>query len=310
MRSFALPRERPTRANLWAMRKRLRMGVLHARGQSLECFRPRQLQNLYLATVQRSGSQWIRAVMNDEAIRRHSGLSVCPQFRYEWGEFRRRFPLYTFVPGLYVSYPLYEEIAKPPRYRTLYVIRDPRDIVVSWYWAARESHTPMGKILEHRAALRAMPFSEGIEYSIKALAPRFSDIRTWIYGAREDATVKLVRFEELISDPVRVFSEIFDFSGIHIPQGELHRVVRQYSKTRMRERDLAGKPQGATSHYRARKSSHKELFSPRHGDLFDRVSGDLLYITGYRGTAGTSSLSSRKAAEERACSRSVEREDW
>jgi len=51
-----------------------------------------------------------------------------------------------------MSYDLYEEIQKPERYRTIYVQRDPRDVIVSWYWSMLETHVLMGKVGKYRKA--------------------------------------------------------------------------------------------------------------------------------------------------------------
>ena len=66
------------------------------------------IDNIYHACVQKTGSRWMLAVLQDRRVRRASGLSVFPKFRHEFGAFHRRFPKYTIVPGLYILRGLYE----------------------------------------------------------------------------------------------------------------------------------------------------------------------------------------------------------
>lgn len=238
-------------------------------------------RNVYFATVQRSGSQWLKAVFADDRIQDVTGLQVYPQHRYEWNEFKQRFPPYTLVPGLYMSYDLYEEISRPEPYRTIYVLRDPRNIALSWYWAAKETHIPMGKIDGYRRDLRQLDLEDGIAYSIRALAGKFTDIRTWMYH-RDDPHVRIVRFEELTSNPEGELAEVLSHCRLRIPQELLLQVMQDYTKEKMRSRDLQRRPDGVDSHYRARSSDHRDTFTPRHYELFEQVTGDLLDLTGYR----------------------------
>lgn len=241
---------------------------------------PAPVDNVYFATVQRSGSQWVKEIFSDRRVLARTGLASYPQHRYEWDQFHKSFPRYTFVPGLYMSYDLYEEIDKPASYRTLYVIRDPRSIVVSWYWAALETHTMMGKIGKYRADLSKLDFNDGLSYSIRALAGKFTDMRTWMYNT-SDPHVLMVRFEELTRDPLRCFGEIFAHCQVPMPSATLESVLEDYTKAKMRERDLQRRPEAPDSHYRARTSDHREVFTPEHYELFHGVTGDLVSLLGY-----------------------------
>ena len=256
-------------------------GYLWARGYALGAVgRPGGPDNIYFATVQRSGSQWIKSIFNDSRIRQRTGLRVYPQHRYEWGEFRKRFPKGTFVPGLYVSYDLYDEIRKPEDYRTFFVMRDPRSMVVSWYWAARDTGPLIGKVPEYRSQLEQKPFEEGLLYGIEALATRFADLRTWIYHAG-DPSVMLVKFEELTAKPKEVFADIMRHCRVDIAPKDLVEILDDYTKDKMRERDMRHRSTGEESHYRQRGSTHDGVFTERHYEAFYSATGDLTKLLGY-----------------------------
>lgn len=245
-------------------------------------FLPRRgpLENLYLATVQKTGSQWMKAVFADRRIRAYTHLQAYPQRRYEWGEFVKRFPKQTFIPGLYISYDLYQEIEKPARYRTIYVLRDPRDITVSWYWSMLESHKLMGKVGSYRANLDKLDLEAGLHYAIDALTLKYAQMRTWAIN-RLDPKVLFVRLEEIEEEPVETLQRIFTFCGLSIPTSLTLRLASDYSKTNMRSRDLRFRSADSVSHYRSKRSKHQEMFTDSHREHFAGTAGNLIELLGY-----------------------------
>jgi len=237
------------------------------------------VDNIYHATIQKTASQWVKAIFSDNRIKKITGLETFPQHRYEWDDFYKKFPKYTFVPGLYISYQLYEEINKPNEYRTFYIIRDPRNLVVSWYYSMLETHGLMGKVPKHRNNLKSLSFEEGITYCIKALHLKFSFMRSWIYN-QEDPNVLIVKFEDLTKEPLETYNEIFKHCEYEIPTQTLKDVLDNYSKEKMRKKDLKQREDNK-SHYRKKKTDWREVFTEEHLDLFYKQTGNLVELLGY-----------------------------
>lgn len=237
------------------------------------------IDNIYFATIQKAGSQWISAVFSDHRIQKYTNLTTYPQHRYEWDQFHKTFPMYTFVPGLYMSYDLYEEITKSENYKTFYVTRDPRDIVVSWYYSMLESHVPMGKVLKYREILKKLNYDDGIEYCIKTLASKFAGMRTWFYN--HDDNVYICKFENITKYPDEEFQKIFEHCEIDIPKNILKQVLNDYKKEKMRKKDIIQRNFDKTSHYRKKGSTHITAFKDKHYELFYNINGDLLKTLGY-----------------------------
>ena len=250
---------------------------------NFRCFSKKgHLDNVYLATVQKAGSQWIRAVFGDKRVKKYTKLIAYPQHHYDGHQFHTRFPKYTFVPGLYIAYSQYKLFLKKPKnYRTIFVARDPRNLVVSWYRSTLETHRESPQIKQQREQLRNMTVEEGIALGIKILGNKFAEIRTWYELAeREDENVMFIRFEDITKEPFKYFRAIFDFLEIPIPDEELEIILEHYSKENMRKRDLEtrkiGDAPAKVSHYRKISSNYKDVFNEEHYELFYGMTGDLI----------------------------------
>jgi hypothetical protein len=238
------------------------------------------LDNIYHACIQRAGSQWIKSIFSDKRVRNLTGLSVHPQFNYDSGEFKFSFPKYTFVPCLYISYDLYDLIQKPSNYKTLYILRDPRDLIVSWYYSTKYTHNISGRVAERRRYLNSVTRSKGLEYAIKRWQLKLSKVREWWIN-KNDNDIKLVKFEDITNDPEEVFFNIFTEWGYEISKNTVSQILSDYTKEKMRERDISGR-RGERSKYRENKVGWEEMFEVKHRDLFKRLNGNLVEDLGYK----------------------------
>lgn len=237
-------------------------------------------ENLYILTMQKSGSQWIKQVLNDRRIKKKTNLYLYPQHRYEWNEFHEKFPRGVFVPGLYMSYDLYEEIKKPTNHKTLCIMRDPRDIVVSWYFSMLKTHGLMGKVHKYRTELNNLDIDDGLHYCIDQLSIKLMAMRTWINN-QHDSKIIIIKFEDLTSSPILKFEELFNFLNINFDKNELDTIISDYSKEEMRKKDLEKRKDKTSSHYREKSSSHASYFKKEHYDHFYEVTGNLVEVLGY-----------------------------
>jgi hypothetical protein len=180
-----------------------------------------------------------------------------------------------------MSYDLYDEIEKPKNYRTIYVVRDPRDIIVSWYWSMRDTHEDMGKVPQYRSVLKNLSTEDGLHYCIDAFHMKLASMRTWILN-QTDPNVRIIRFEDMKSNPVDVIEGIIEFSGFDIPQAVIRDTLKDYTKGKMRATDLAKRNTGEESHYRNSGSDHRRLFNDKHYQHFYASTGNLIEILGYK----------------------------
>ncbi len=239
-------------------------------------------QNIYHASIQRTGSRWIRSIFSDPRIQRHTGLWTYPQHEYEIAEQHRKFPKYTFVPGLYISYEQYIRIDKPKKHRTFYVTRDPKNAVLSWCKSMRSSHKLTNKsVAYYRKKLSKLNFDDALSSAIKLYSVKISFMKDWCMQARDNEKVMLVKFEDIIRDTLEEIKKILSHCGINIDKNVLKKVINERDKESMRERDKKRRG-GGDSDYRNKRTSWKEEFSKDHLSLFREINGNASGIIGYK----------------------------
>ncbi len=239
-----------------------------------------EFDNIYHCTVHKTGSQWIKALFSDPTVYRHSGLLPYDPRFYK----RRSLPV---IPrgraglALFHSYPRFEQITKPGTYRAFFVIRDPRDIVISSYFSLRNSHAPMGDIPEVRRTLREIPMKEGLLHVIERHSKRylFKQLRSWAVAPSSE-TFRLFRYEDLTGErQLDEVDQLMRHCGIILPATELEPLLSRYSFSRMRkDRESSGK----ISHYRKGKAGDwRNHFDDEVHAAFTAAAGDLVEVLGY-----------------------------
>lgn len=248
--------------------------------------------NVFHCCVHKSGSQWIRRILKDARVYKYSGLQAHHyQSAMPGGHdprpltartFSSPFPLRTIVTPIYIDYPGYRDIPKPESSRSFFVTRDPRDVVVSWYFSSKLSHRLMGDLHEVRGSLADLDQVQGLIYSIEHLNDfgLFAAQRSWLQAA-DDPTSLVVRFEDLTGpDALQHFVGLFAHCRMKLPERTLEEVLETYSFER-----LSGRARGDEdehTHFRKGVSGDwRNHFVPEVREAFDRVTSDLVQLLGY-----------------------------
>ena len=250
-------------------------------------------ENVYYCCTQRTGSQTLRAVFQHHKFWQWSGLRVKPYFELGLREarsdkrlrraFPRYFPRHTLACHLYVDYPTYRSIPKPSRYKTFFVMRDPRDAVVSFYYAALVSHTPVYPIPRMRADLQTLDKRAGLRYVIDSLDEfgYFEAQRSWVSAeADADENVRVFRYEDRAANESRFLRELLDYLEVPMPDKELQHLASRFSFER-----LTGRPKGTEdiSHHlrRGTPGDWRAQFDDEILAYFGDVTQDLVQVLGY-----------------------------
>ncbi|ROP28865.1 sulfotransferase domain-containing protein [Couchioplanes caeruleus] len=235
--------------------------------------------NIYHCAVRKTASQWIKALFSDPIVYRHSGLLTYDPRFYNWSH-PQVCPRDRVALSLFFSRERFDAIPKPEEHRAFFVLRDPRDMVVSSYFSTRKSHAPMGDIPKVRKELEERPFKDGMLYLIHHLAKKgtFKALRSWA-TAPDDGAVQLFRYEDLTGPGQREqVDRLMRHCGIVIPQPELTTLLSRYSFSEMNSRAGAG----TVSHYRkGQPGDWRNHFDDDIQEAFAKATGDLIDLLGY-----------------------------
>lgn len=235
--------------------------------------------NIFAAGSPKAGSQWMKALFHHPVVREHTGLFTLPQLDYQQ-RLDKVFPPGTFVPGIYLDYPQYQQLQRPWPHRTVYMFRDPRDLIVSGYYSAIKTHRKLHvpELEAFRDELRAMPQSEGLLRLIEEAAPRLAEVGTWV--GVDDPDVATFRLEDNDVDPRGQVQRMLEHCEVHLSATELDTVVGDVSREALQARDLAARTDGE-SHYRVDRRTFRELFGPEHHAAIEAIIPGLVEKLGY-----------------------------
>ena len=249
-------------------------------------------QNVYHCTVQKSASQWIRRLLSDQRTYKFSGLG---SFQYQQQllgnydprklterRFTQAFPHATIATPIYIDYEGFASIPKPARYKAFFVMRDPRDVVVSWYFPAN-CRTGAGDIERIRQDLLRLSESDGLLYTIDHLADfgLFQAQRSWADAPIKDNNVLWLRYEDLIgADQFAHMERLMQHCDIRLPTGELVLLLNAHSFE-----ELSGRERGdedVQAHYRKGIAGDwRNHFNDAACRRFDDIAGDLIETWNY-----------------------------
>jgi hypothetical protein len=252
-----------------------------------------ELRNVYHCCVHKTGSQWVRKVLADPAVYRVTGLrtyAYAPRLpggresrSYPERRFDRPFPANTIVSPLYIPYANFAEFPKPEPWRAVFVGRDPRDVVVSWYFSSARSHPTRDNpgLQRARGELAALDVEEGLIFTINRLDTHglFAALRSW---ANVDAPgILTIRYEDLVGPAAEsAWGRLFDHCDVRLVDAERRALLAKYSFEALSGRSQGEEDQGS----KLRKGvagDWRNYFTPSVESAFADITGDLLERLGY-----------------------------
>jgi Tfp pilus assembly protein PilF len=252
-------------------------------GESIQNYSP--YRNIYHCCTQKTASQWLRRIFSDQAFYRVTGLLMQPYVQLGLNEARLQdaWPAGTVITHLYVNHDVFREMPKPGEFRTFFMLRDPRDCLVSWYHSARYSHNPVYPIAWLREQLSSRSESDGLIFMIDWLneVGFFAAQRSWVEAERESPDLRIFRYEALNQDPRGFVEDLFK----HL-EAPMTAAARDELCERHSWKNLAGGrekgEQDVRSHYRkAKVGDWKDFFTVTALAHFNKVTGDLISVLDY-----------------------------
>lgn len=263
----ALRKEAPSRMTGIKTRLSLRVGHLLIRDRA---------DDAYVFSYPRSGSTWLRSILANvidpttgaDPERRNAkipGVSI----RNAWDIHQLRSPRLIKSHASFVK--------RVPR--AVYLVRDGRDVLVSFYHY-RVTRTGHGGEIDFPEFCR--------RYFRGDLGPRWHEnVLSWLEEGTSlmgDA-LKVVRFEDFKSDVVGTVLDVSTFLGIEADRARVAAAVEQASLSRMRETERARQGELAPDRtfYRGGKVGQwHEMLTGELADQFMRISRSALRAAGYQ----------------------------
>ncbi|MFY9845674.1 MAG: sulfotransferase domain-containing protein [Terriglobales bacterium] len=209
------------------MIKHLMAGVqrglgLHRPGRSLVILP----DDIFLVSFPKSGNTWTRFLLANLRF---------PDEPASWANINRLIPDPTGTskrdfdrmprPRIIKSHECFD-----PRYpRVVYIVRDPRDVVVSQYHYHRkirkiEDDSPIEKFVTRFLAGETCPHGSWGQ-----------NISTWLYTSEGSARFLLLRYEDLVADTARELAKVVAFLKFSATPGQIAQAVERSSADRMRQ---------------------------------------------------------------------------
>lgn len=252
------------------------------RTRCASCHSP--FENIYHCCTQRTASQWLRGIFDDARFVKYTGLRTIPytELGLRYADLHLPFQTRSVVAHLYVSYPTFECLPKPEHFFAFFILRDPRDVVTSWYFAARYSHRLVWPINEMREVLAHLNVTDGFNYVIDQLDAfgTFEAQRSWVVHATGETPI--LRYEKIAADNVAFLTDLFCRMHINMSEPEFRALCEAHSFTTKTH----GRQQGEVddnSHYRVGiAGDYQNHFTPAIMAHFRQVTGDTLEALGYQ----------------------------
>lgn len=116
--------------------------------------------------------------------------------------------------------------------KTILLVRDPRDMLVSHYFSMRESHPEPGKFLKTvnpKMTMREMARSMVIDQYVQYAAKTFRNfLRNYIQYLCDLHETKIFRYEDIIYDKVNWVEDIVEYIGWDVPMTTVRTIGKQF----------------------------------------------------------------------------------
>lgn len=243
--------------------------------------------SVFVLTLHKAGSQWVRDVLWDADVLALCGLERGRQgvngqhatTALDWptpADGLLHAPVYSIDMQTWIA-------QRRPDDRAVVVLRDPRDIVVSFVPSITTSHKPTVDIDRLRSPFRRLERREQLLAGFAWLERRVPILRSWA-GRTSTTTEFVTSYEALIADQHRTFAAIVEFLGADGDDPAVAAAVDAHSFT-----TRSGREPGTTdphSHYRRGVAGDwRHHFDRTTGELFEALFPGLLEELGHERSA-------------------------
>jgi len=196
---------------------------LHMPGRMLDVFP----DDTFLVSYPKSGNTWIRfLIANLQYPEKHPDFTNINQLVPDYEAHSKRSLNRLPRPRTLKSHQYFD----PRYYKVLYIVRDPRDVVLAEYhFGIKQRLHGEDYPLAHYVS-RFLANDTGHTYG-----SWFDHVASWYYTRRDDPGFLLVRYESLHTQPLIEMTRIAKFLGASSDPAKLTFAIEQSTGARMRE---------------------------------------------------------------------------
>ena len=230
----------------------------------------------------KTASQWIRLILSDPRLYRYHGhVPYLARYTPPAEQLARQGAMMT---SLYWGAERFVEFRGQVKgARAFVVVRDPRDLLVSWYFSNRYSHDPMpglSELSDRRARMEGMDEESAINQTIDEFGVVADLLTSWANFDRTDPDVVLFKYEDLTAkDNLPLWRSIMSHYGLEVPDAVIARLLDFYAFNNLKSAKRSGSEVGK---YRSgRAGDWRTLMTARNYDHFQSRFGGLATGLGY-----------------------------
>jgi hypothetical protein len=244
-------------------------------------YRHRGIADIDLLTVAypKSGSTWLRFLLASAFAGRSMDFDVVSEFSPPVG-YHRKAP--QLLPGggrIIKSHEPYRAVVLGGRPRVLYLVRDGRDVAISYFHYLKRRGAPWEDLDEF-----IDPFLAG---RVAPYGPWQTHVAAWLTQIqRRPEHGMVVRYEDMLADTLGTMLAVNDHFDLGADKERLARAVEGSSVERMRQAEQVsvrfGGATAASPLVRAAQSDQwRSVFSPAAAAKFEQQAREALDLAGY-----------------------------
>ena len=169
----------------------------------------------------------------------------------------------------------------PHEFKAFHVYRDPRDFIVSAYFSHLHSHPVFGDLVEHRRRLAELPQEDGILLDIdwtERTIGYLGRIARWSF---RDPRIVDLRMENLVTNPLNVFTRVFEFIELDVDRDVLADVLESNSFANLSSGRQPGEEHAEAHYHKGVPGDWRNHFTPRIEQYLEERFGGLVQQLGY-----------------------------